>query len=773
MLKNKPFWISLALLSAYLLLGYFAGPLILQPRLEQYVSSQLGRELRFEQLRVDPITWSATLQKVDLPASEQGLWPGLSISADRIDLRFSFWKLTPSVAALTLQDPRFILNAENERMQSGRYPFVSLWRQWQESSLAGAGFEPIAIRQWRVEGGQALIAKADLPVANVLLDKIFLQADKQDPDGLRKYNLTFSVNKLADIKAQGLFRSADLSSKGQYQLVVVNSPQESMGGFEAEGAFDSEFLADEMQVTLTESQLRAEQFSACLLEGLMCAAISPLQTDFEAVLLATTDAIRLLQANAQMKAFALDASMGKGSLVLARQRAVDSARIELSLPQVLPSDASDMGDSRNFVIQLFAADSDQYRLDGQFDMQSQQTAANLQISGKQEISGTVGLQRVGPQALQAAFSQLDLRLNNPQASLAQDFMKEYLGSAFAAKTLQLKLTASMDDMGLRLEENISLEQLRLLPNPDSELARDSELGAEPQADPGLDAEWLLALLQDPQDSVSLEIPELQMNFATPSSLREVLQQQIFSMLSAFAEQPFVGLAEQFQLDDQELDEVYFAAGKAALNAASAKTIAELANVLLQRPRLGIAMAGVYDSLIDNKALQTEQVRTHIALASAAELAFRTGSEPTDFNDPVVHSVIDEFARRRLPAKVLQAFADYFGQADVDQGVLPEGDAADYYAKLFELVVDHAEIPQSALSTLARYRAQAVMEALEAQGVAPERLQAADQPTISEARVSGVPLPLQVQIWREGNAAPTIDAAPKAVPSIDPNPRFED
>jgi len=226
------------------------------------------------------------------------------------------------------------------------------------------------------------------------------------------------------------------------------------------------------------------------------------------------------------------------------------------------------------------------------------------------------------------------------------------------------------------------------------------------------------------------------------------------------------------LGDQELDEVHFAAGNAALNAASAKTIAELANVLLQRPRLGIAMAGVYDPLIDNKALQIEQVRTHIALASAAELAFRTGSEPTDFNDPVVHSVIDEFARRRLPAKVLQAFAEHFGLADVDQGLHPEGDAAAYYAKLFELVVDYAEIPQGALSTLARYRAQAVMEALEAQGVSPERLQAADQATISEARVSGVPLPLQVQIWREDNAAPTADAAPKAGPNTDPNPRFE-
>src|SRR5690606_4128397 len=149
---------------------------------------------------------------------------------------------------------------------------------------------------------------------------------------------------------------------------------------------------------------------------------------------------------------------------------------------------------------------------------------------------------------------------------------------------------------------------------------------------------------------------------------------------------------------------------------------------------------VYDPVIDMKALQTEQVRTHIALAGASELSFQSGAEPTDFTDPVVHSVIDEFARQRLPTNVLAAFFENFGEADVDQGVQPEGDIAEYYSALFELLVDYAEIPQAALNSLARYRAQAVVDGLAAQGVNRQRLQVPEQSQAVSARLEGVTLP---------------------------------
>jgi hypothetical protein len=416
-------------------------------------------------------------------------------------------------------------------------------------------------------------------------------------------------------------------------------------------------------------------------------------------------------------------------------------------------------------VQLNEADNDQYQIEGQLDLVSHAIEARFQVNGRQDISGSTQLRRVGRQQAQAAYSRLDLQLENPAASLAQEFMDENFTAGLASRTLQLQLAASLDDLGLRLQENIILVQTDLAPN--SRL--DSNSDSAPGSGATLDAEWLLALLQDPDDLIEFETPELTVDSTTGTSLGEVVQQQALAMLTELAEQPFAGLAKALNVSNQNLHEIRFAPGSAALDGVGTNTIADLAGILLQRPGLGIAVTGVYDPLIDKKALQIEQLRTHIALAMAADLAFRTGAEPPDFSDPIVHSVIDEFARRRVPPDVMQKFADQFGHADADQGVLPEGDVTAYYSTLFELLVDYAEIPQGAMTTLARYRAQAVIDELEDAGVLRERLEAATQATSNEARVDGVPLPLQLKAWSDENANSNTGSieplAPESQPEI--------
>jgi hypothetical protein len=228
-------------------------------------------------------------------------------------------------------------------------------------------------------------------------------------------------------------------------------------------------------------------------------------------------------------------------------------------------------------------------------------------------------------------------------------------------------------------------------------------------------------------------------------LRHLLESQVLDLLLESSEQPFKSLARLVGSDNELPLEITFPAGSAATGAANDQAIQALGTALAMRPGLSVAIPAVYDPLIDNKALQTEQVRTHIALAGAAELSFQSGAEPTDFTDPVVHSVIDEFARQRLPADVLAAFVEHFGQADVDQGIIPEGDVTAYYAALFELLVDYAEIPRTALTSLARYRAQAVVDGLTRQGVDLQRLQVSTEAQTSAATLEGVPLPLALGI----------------------------
>lgn len=732
MLKSKAFWFSLALPTAYLLMGYFAGPRLVQPRLEQYVASLLGRELEFERLRVDPLTWSVQLDAVYLLAGEQSLWPGLAISAGKVDLRFSFWRLSPVVSALTMQAPRLVLDHANEQSLADPYPFVGLWQQWQEGGRAVVEQQPVPIERWRVEAGQVLIPTVGSPAgAEILLDNISLQADPQDPNGSREYSLAFSLAGNVDIESRGLYRSETLTARGQYQLQMAPATDGSMAELQAAGEFSGEFLADAMRIDLTESQLHSNRFASCMLDGLLCSVIMPLEAGFDSSLLAASDGIRVLQANARLSAFQLDASLGQGRLEFADQQDFDSAQIELGLPPAGSLDSAEQGVDRNFAIQLNAADNDHYQIEGQLDLVSHAVDARFAVSGQQDISGNTQLRSVARQPAQAAHSRLDVQLENPAASLAQEFIDENFTAGLTSTTLQLQLAASLDDLGLRLQENIILAQTALVPD------------SGPDSSAILDTEWLLALLRDPDGVLQFEIPELTIDSATDTSIREMVEQQTLAVLTQLSALPFAGLAKALNVSNQNLHEIRFAPGSAALNVASTETLADLAGILLQRPGLGIAVAGAYDPLLDKQALQAEQVRTHIALAMAADLAFRTGAEPPDFNEPIVQSVIDEFARRRVPPNVMREFADQFGHADADQGVLPEGDVTAYYSSLFELLVDHAEIPQGAMNTLARYRAQAVIDALEDAGVLRERLEAAAQADRSEAPVDGIPLPLQL------------------------------
>ncbi|HET6564218.1 MAG TPA: hypothetical protein VFG52_02295, partial [Xanthomonadales bacterium] len=92
----------------------------------------------------------------------------------------------------------------------------------------------------------------------------------------------------------------------------------------------------------------------------------------------------------------------------------------------------------------------------------------------------------------------------------------------------------------------------------------------------------------------------------------------------------------------------------------------------------------------------------------------------------------------------------------------------YYAALFELLVDYEEIPQGALGTLAKYRAQAVIDGLARQGVSRHRLTTPAEAEVSEARVDGVPVSLKLELGSEpGDESAIQGSGPELGPEHDP------
>jgi len=743
MLKNKPFWFSILLTAAYLLTAYLAVPQWMQPKLEQYVTLQLGRQLQFGNLKFDPLTWSVELTEVRLVNHKQGvtgereLFPDVALSAGSVHLRFNLWRLQAAVSTLIVKAPVLTIDGTSKLMQSGPYPFASQWQQWRTLSSQDAEHQPLSIRRWRVEKGSLVLTDPDAKKPDkVLLGELFMETEPANAGGERDYTLAFKAAGGSAISMQGQLDASTLGSKGEYQWTNKE--------FDAAGEFSITTPGEFLLVELAQSQMRADQAKHCVLQEFICARLNPLNVSFSATLQTTTHDVRLLNAQAKQAAFVWDASLAQGVVVLDQQRSFESAQLQInsSAESTHRADRDQLVETPlEFDLTLQTAGAPSLHVLGQFHPKSGHAGMRFASRGQPEFRGDLQWQWTDAQQAELAYPQLELRLENPGASLAEGFMAEHLSDQVAAEGLHLQLQATLKDRELRFSESIRLQQAGVSPATGSP-AHASTLTRSAGT---LDAAWLLALLLNPQSEAELIIPEQRILLTAQMSLQTLIQSPILVHLNYISAQPFQSLALQMGKEDLPLEEVQFESGSAELSASSSESLTVLAQALLQRPGLGIELAGVYDPVIDRKTLQTEQIRTHIALATAAELAFQSGSEPPDFNDPTVHSVIDEFARRRLPAKVLAAFTGHFGEADVDRGVIPEGDVAAYYAVLFELLVDFAEIPQGALSTLARYRAQAVIELLAEQGVSRDRMGTAAQPFSTAAELSGVPLNLELRI----------------------------
>ena len=773
MLKNKPFWFSIALTAAYLLAAYLAVPHWLQPKLEQYVKLQLGRQLQFEKLQFDPLTWSVELTGVHLALPQQGVGPAgstgkqglvlpdITLAAESVHLRFNYWRLRAAVSLLIVKSPLVTIDGASTLMQSGHYPFIGQWQAWRSERSKDAEHQSAPVRQWRLETGRMILSHPGTQTPDtVLLDDLLMHAQKANDAGQRAFTLAFTGAKGSVVRMQGEMDERELVSEGQYQwtaslprnayahfpqLIAQNAtPVPADVDFNADGQFSLSVQDDGLLIGLAQSQLSSDQLERCGLNGLLCAKLQPLSLSFSATLQAATQGVRLVKAQVQQAAFQLDASLAQGAVTLVQQQALESASIRVNALVESPDGAARdplAGETLEFDLALQSANKRLLNANGRFNPKSEHAQIQFTSPGEPEFEGDLQWQWIATQQAEAAYPQLELRLDNPEASLARSFIAEHLSGQVVAEALQLLLTAQLNDGQLSFNERIRLQRVSVPGSADLSPALKDDAAELP----GLNVPWLLALLQDPQSNVELVIPPQEIPLSQPLSAQAVVQAIVLEFLSRISAQPFEGLALQMGQQGRNLAAVQFESGSAELNASSSESLKVLADALLQRPGLGIALAGVYDPLIDNKALQTEQVSTHIGLATAADLAFQSGSKRPDFTDPLVHSVIDEFARRRLPAEVLEAFVTHFGEADVDRGVLPEGDIAAYYSALFELLVDHAEVPQGALVTLARYRAQAVTELLARQGVSPDRLRTAEEPHSSAAELTGVPLQLELVI----------------------------
>ena len=233
--------------------------------------------------------------------------------------------------------------------------------------------------------------------------------------------------------------------------------------------------------------------------------------------------------------------------------------------------------------------------------------------------------------------------------------------------------------------------------------RDFELGEKLDV-PGamnLPLELAIALLKDQDGQINIDLP-VSGNLNDPQfDVSSVISKAVFDLLTNLITSPFQMLAGLLGEEDDALDHIDFAPGRAELAPPEKEKILHLAQALKMRPRLGLVVPGVVDPEADRGKLQFD--------ALDARMAKELGDHNTVKRQrQFLESLFEERIGKDQLAQVEQPFNHPKEGQPVSDATLDE---PAYATALRERIAKTEMISEASLANLAQARAEAVAGAL--------------------------------------------------------------
>ncbi len=345
----------------------------------------------------------------------------------------------------------------------------------------------------------------------------------------------------------------------------------------------------------------------------------------------------------------------------------------------------------------------------------------IELEGR--LGGTAGdgtlsarLRRLGP----SRFERADVRIDGLAAAALSPYAERFADMRVTSGRADLELSYRPDAPAGGFSD-WTVEALELTPLESASAREPGGSEDERAAAPG-EPLWLTfaaALATDAQGRAAISVPlgvstgaraETAVPYL-PGIAGAALARHVRETVSA----PFDVLARLTEADAETLRAVPFAPGSAELSAAADERLAMLTRALEQRPRLAVGTGGRY-AAADRDALAAEQIRVHVALATA-EAARADPTARLDLASPRTQDVLDEFAGQRLAASTLDELAERFGH---DARAAPS-ERVPYYEAVYAALAENQPVTDQMRNRLARYRAQAIAAALESHGLDAARI----------------------------------------------------
>ena len=329
--------------------------------------------------------------------------------------------------------------------------------------------------------------------------------------------------------------------------------------------------------------------------------------------------------------------------------------------------------------------------------------------------------------IKMAFQDLDLTVVNPYSG-------HFAGYRINKGKLSVEVSYKIEQRKLTAAQHFVVDQLEL-----------GERVESPDA-VHLPLKIAVALLKDRNGVIDLNLPMSGSLDDPKFRIGPIIWKMFVNLVVKAATAPFALLGHLFGGGHEHLNVIEFDAGSAELQKPAQDQLASLAKSLKERPQLKLDIPIVYSAELDRPRLAAARLRAELL---AREQSTREGKKHTDTAgetgpaDPGQHFklLVDQFRADLGKDTPLPPTAVAVQQAKRKE--TPPYDPA--IADLNAALISHIQVPDSDLEALGKQRAQAIQDALLANGeIGPARVFIVNAPGKTQARATPEP---------QGGAAP--------------------
>jgi outer membrane protein OmpA-like peptidoglycan-associated protein len=315
-----------------------------------------------------------------------------------------------------------------------------------------------------------------------------------------------------------------------------------------------------------------------------------------------------------------------------------------------------------------------------------------------------------------AFTDLSILFQNVELTALSPYSAKYAGYPITKGKLSLDLRYNLSKKHLEAENKVLIDQLTL-----------GEKVESPDAT-SLPVKLALALVTDRKGQIDIDLP-VRGNLNDPDfHYGRLVLQVLGNVITKAVTSPFAALSNLIGGRGEELSEVEFASGSAALPTEKKDSIKSLAKALEERPALRVDITGTADPAGDRAALAEVKLREDLKSLKLKEM-------PSGVKPPQEEIELTGGDEERL---VRDLYRSKFGPEPNAQIQEPEKPDTAVVEGLKAKLLETYQVEQADLRRLAQERAEQVRDHLIADaGVSPEQvfiLDAAIEPAAKSGRV---------------------------------------